>query len=111
MKDLEMNPYVIQMDKFVNSLEKLSQTFLRLEDKQCAVSEESYQKMYDEIRERVCKKCERHVVCREQKILHELLHAVEYYGSELNVEVKRKLQQRCIRAPKFLKAVLDNFHL
>ena len=107
MKDLEMNPYVIQIDKFVNSLEKLSHAFLHLEDKQCTITEESYQKMYDEVRERVCKKCERNVVCREQKILYELLHTVEHYGAELNVEVKRKLQQKCVCAPKFLKAVLD----
>ena len=107
MREVELNPYVIQIDKFVNSLEKLSQTFLHLEDKQCAVSDESYQKMQEDIRERVCKSCERYVVCHEQKILYELLHAVEHYGAELNVEVKRKLQQKCIRAPKFLKTVLD----
>ena len=33
MKELEMNPYVIQIDKFVNSLGKLSRFFLSLEDR------------------------------------------------------------------------------
>lgn len=32
MQDLEMNPYVIQIDKFVNSLGKLSRVFLDLEE-------------------------------------------------------------------------------
>ena len=32
MRELEMNPYVIQIDKFVNSLGKLSRFFLSLED-------------------------------------------------------------------------------
>lgn len=33
MRELEMNPYVIQIDKFVNSLGKLSRFFLSLEDR------------------------------------------------------------------------------
>ncbi len=33
MTELEMNPYVIQIDKFVNSLGKLSRFFLSLEDR------------------------------------------------------------------------------
>ncbi len=33
MKELEMNPYVIQIDKFVNSLGKLSRFFLSLEER------------------------------------------------------------------------------
>ena len=34
MKELEMNPYVIQMDRFVSSLGKLSRVFLDLDRKQ-----------------------------------------------------------------------------
>ena len=33
MKELEMNPYVIQIDKFVSSLDKLSMAFLGLEER------------------------------------------------------------------------------
>lgn len=107
MKELEMNPYVVQIDKFVNSLEKLSQAFLHLEDKQSGITEEAYQGMCEDVRERVCKQCERKSVCREYKMLQELLYTIEHYGAELNVEVKRKIQKKCIHAPQFLRAVLD----
>ena len=57
MKELEMNPYVVQIDKFVNSLEKLSRVFLKLEENKSAITEEEYQEMYDDVRERACKNC------------------------------------------------------
>ncbi len=107
MKELEMNPYVIQMDKFVTSLEKLSHAFLHLEDKHHTITEEVYQYMQEEIKERVCKQCERSSFCREQDMLRELLYTVENYGAELNVEIKRKTQRKCVHAPQFIRAVLD----
>ena len=39
MNDIEMNPYVIQVDKFVQSLEKLSKMFLNLEEKKSMFTE------------------------------------------------------------------------
>ena len=32
-----------------------------------------------------------------------MLSAVDHYGNELNVETKRKLMQRCEKAPRFLR--------
>ncbi len=107
MRELEMNPYVIQMDKFVTSLEKLSHAFLHLEDKHHTITEEIYQGMQEEIKERVCRQCERSSFCREQDMLRELLYTVENYGAELNVEIKRKTQRRCVHAAQFIRAVLD----
>ena len=104
---MEMNPYVIQMDKFVTSLEKLSQVFLRLDHKTSEITEETYQGMKEDVRERVCKNCERLEDCKEQDMLQELLHTIEHYGAEMNVEVKRRTQRRCVCAPQFMEAVLD----
>ena len=107
MKELEMNPYVIQMDRFVNSLEKLSQAFLKLDDKSNEMTEEMYIGMKEDIRERVCKHCERCEECREQDMIEELIHTIEHYGAEMNVEVKRRTQKRCACSPQFIEAVLD----
>jgi stage II sporulation protein E len=41
---------------------------------------------------------------------YEILSAVDNYGNELNTETKRKLQQRCIMAPRFLREMLEAFH-
>ena len=43
MRELEMNPYVVQIDKFVHSLEKLSSAFLSMEDHKSTITEEEYQ--------------------------------------------------------------------
>lgn len=107
MKELGINPYVVQIDKFVTSLEKLSNTFLNLEEKRTSLTEDEYQEMCDDIKERVCKYCERKEVCFAHAMLWEVLHTVENYGAELNIEVKRKMQKKCVHAPQFLKAVLD----
>lgn len=58
MKELEMNPYVVQIDKFVTSLGKLSNVILNLEEKRTILTEEEYQEMCDDVKERVCKHCE-----------------------------------------------------
>ena len=107
MRDLEMNPYVIQIDKFVHSLDKLSKVFLHTEKEELSVTEESLRDMKEEVRDRVCKNCERKRVCAECDKLPELIHTIESYGAELNVETKRKIQKKCNHAPQFLKAVLD----
>lgn len=107
MRELEMNPYVVQIDKFVTSLEKLSNVFLNMEEKRTSLTEEEYQEMSDEVRERVCKQCERKEVCCAHDMLKEILCTVEKYGAELNIEVKRKMQKKCTYAPQFLRAILD----
>lgn len=107
MKELEMNPYVVQMEKFVTSLGKLSNAFLSLEDKRTTFTEEEYQEMCDEVRERACKQCERKEVCFAHGMLQEIIGAIEDYGAELNIEIKRKMQKKCHYAPQFLRAALD----
>ena len=44
-----MNPYVIQIDKFVQSLEKLSQMFLDLEEKKNTFSEEELKNICENV--------------------------------------------------------------
>jgi len=43
-------------------------------------------------------------------MIYEILSAVEKYGVELNVETKRRLQKKCIQAPRFLRETLEEFH-
>lgn len=107
MSELEMNPYVVQIDKFVTSLGKLSDAFLNLEEKRTSFTEEEYQEICDEVRERACKHCERKEVCFAPGMLREVLATIENYGAELNIELKRKMQKKCVRAPKFLRTTID----
>ena len=95
MQELEINPYVVQIDKFVHSLDKLSHAFLRMEEEKNAITEEQYQEIREEVRERTCKACERKKVCHGADMLQEVLCTIEKYGAELNVEVKRKMQKKC----------------
>lgn len=107
MQELKMNPYVVQIDKFVSSLDKLSHAFLRMEENKNVISEEEYQGIRDDVRERVCKGCERKKVCHGADMLQDVLYTIEKYGAELNVETKRKMQKKCMHAPQFLRAVVD----
>ena len=113
MKELEMNPYVIQMDRFVSSLGKLSRVFLELEEKKSFFTEEEIKNMCDSVCVKMCHKCQNVELClgRERQktyeMLWEIFQAVENCGSELNIEVKRKLQKHCVQAPKFLRKALE----
>ncbi len=113
MKDLQMNPYVIQIDKFVNSIEKLSKVFLELEEKKTVFTDAELENMFEQICDRVCRSCGNCEMClgREYRntfeMMTEIFHTVENYGVELNVEVKRKVQKRCAQAPKFVKHALE----
>ena len=115
MQELEMNPYVIQIDKFVNSLDKLSRVFLNLGAGTNQITEEEYRSMCEDIRERTCKNCENKGNCfekgyrRTNDMIREVVCTIENYGAELNVEVKRKIQKQCVQAPQFLKAILDAY--
>lgn len=113
MKELEMNPYVIQIDKFVTSLEKLSKAFLDLEEKKSFFSEEELKRMCGRVCERICQDCGNRDIClgRERAHTYELVwnvfKAVEDCGTELNIEIKRKIQKNCVQAPKFLRIALE----
>lgn len=102
-----MNPYVVQIDKFVSSLNKLSYAFLRMEEDKNVITEEAYQELRDDVKESVCKGCERKKVCHGTDMLQEVICTIEEYGAEMNVETKRKMQKQCIHAPQFLRTVVD----
>lgn len=113
MKELEMNPYVIQIDKFVSSLDKLSKAFLDLEERKSCFSEEQVRGMCDRVCERICHDCGNREIClgRERKntygLIWNVFQAVENWGTELNVEVKRNIQRNCTQAPKFLRKAIE----
>lgn len=113
---MHSSPYVEQIDKFAHSLKKLSSTFLGLEEKRQAFSDEDIESMFAGVRENVCGKCEKCDWCWGENFIHtyqmgyDVLSAVDRYGNELNTETKRRLMQRCIMAPRFLREMLTGFH-
>lgn len=110
-----LNPYVIQMDKFADSLMHLSKTFLTLENYKGTFSKDEIEDMFLKITDKVCEGCEKREWCHGEnrvhtyQMLYEILCTVEEYGAELNVETKRKLQKRCLLAPRFLRETLEVF--
>lgn len=108
-----LNPYVIQMDKFADSMMHLSKTFFTLEGYKGTFSKEEFEEMFQKITEKVCEHCEKKDTCLKEKrvytyqMMYEILCAVEEYGAELNVELKRKMQKQCIFAPRFLRETLE----
>ena len=113
MRELEMNPYVIQIDKFVSSLDKLSKAFLDLDEKKSFFSEEQVLHMCERVCGKICQECGNRDIClgRERSntygLIWSVFQAVENCGSELNVEVKRKIQKNCAQAPKFLRIAME----
>lgn len=110
-----VSPYVVQMEKYVHSVKELSRKFLELEEKQKGLTSEELERMFQEVRSGVCKECEKYEWCWGENFVHtyqlgyEIFSAIENYGNELNVEVKRKLQKCCVKAPRFLRGMLDVF--
>lgn len=114
-KETFINPYVVQMDKFADSLIHLSKTFLTLEDYKGTFSKEEIEEMFLKVTDKVCENCEKRDYCLGEnrvhtyQMLYEILCTVEEFGAELNVELKRSLQKRCIKAPRFLRETLESF--
>ncbi len=114
-KTVFINPYVIQMDKFADSLMHLSRTFFTLEDYKKTLSKEETEKMFQKVTEKVCENCEKKEVCLQDnriityQMMYEILCTAEEFGAELNVELKRKLQKKCLLAPRFLRETLESF--
>lgn len=110
-----MNPYVTQADRFADSLRHLSDTFLKLEGPRERFTTEEIEDMFEKVAGKVCSGCENQKRCLENnrphiyQMVYEILCAVEQYGTELNTEMKRKLQKRCIMAPRFLRETLEVF--
>lgn len=113
---LHTSPYVAQIEKFADSLKQLSHTFLQMEEKKKTFTSEEIDGMFDQVKEKVCCQCEKCAWCWGDNFVHtyqmgyEVLSAVDRYGNELNTETKRKLQQCCIMAPRFLREMLEAFH-
>ena len=107
------NPYVIQVDKFAGSLKKLSDTFSKLEDYRATFTNEENDDIFERVTQKVCRECENREKClgeRRQQTYHmmrEILCAVQDYGAELNVELKRRLMKQCLLAPRFLRETLE----
>lgn len=110
-----LNPYVTQADRFAMSLRHLADTFLKLEGPRERFTTEEINDMFEQVAGKVCASCENRKKCLENnrphvyQMVYELLCVVEEYGTELNVEMKRKLQKRCIMAPRFLRETLEVF--
>lgn len=115
MKNIEMNPYVIQVDRFVQSLEKLSKMFLNLEEKKSTFTEEELINICEMVFQKTCYQCGNREGClgRERRNTYEMLwsvfQAIEDCGTELNVEVKRKVQKGCANSSKLLKVILETY--
>lgn len=114
-KEIFLNPYVIQMDKLADSLGHLSNIFLKLTDYRMTFTKEENEDMFRRVTEKVCENCENREACLGERrlntyhMMYEILCAVEEYGAELNVELKRRLQKQCIMAPRFLRETLETF--
>jgi len=110
-----MNPYVTQAERFAVSLHHLGEKFLKIEETKEQFSEEEISVMCEMVVEKVCKSCEHREICmREERehihqMIREILCAVEIYGIDLNMELKRRLQKECILAPRFLRETLETF--
>ena len=109
------NPYVVQIDRFAKSLKHLSETFLCLESYKKTFTKDEVAEMFDRVSEKVCVHCENRNWCLNENrestclLIYEILCAVEEYGAELNIELKRKLKKKCLNAPRFLREILSVF--
>lgn len=112
-KEMFVNPYVIQMDKFADSMRHLSNRFFVLEGYKRNVSESEIEEMFSQITGKVCGECERKHYCLGEarketyEKVREILQTVEEYGAELNIELKKDLKKRCLKAPRFLRETLE----
>lgn len=114
-RGLFLNPYVIQMDKFADSLKHMSKKFLALESYRGTLSKEELEDMFTKVTGKVCEGCKNRDACLSEnrvqtyQMMHEILCTVEEYGAEINIELKRKLQTKCMHAPRFLRETLETF--
>ena len=112
---LHASPYAVQIEKFADSLTQISHTFMKMEKKKDFFTGEEVDGMFGRVKDGVCQKCEKCAWCWGEDFVHtyqmgyEVLSAVDSYGSELNMEIKRKLAQRCVQAPRYLRRLLNTF--
>ena len=67
---LQGSPYVEQIEKYASSLKQLSHTFLELEAHKEEFSGADIDGMFDRVKERVCKKCEKNAWCWGENFVH-----------------------------------------
>ena len=109
------NLYVARMDRFSESLQHLSQAFLQLETKNDTLTQAQMEDLFLGIHDKVCQNCEKYKWCIGEncilvyQTICEILSAVDEYGTEIPIELKRKLQKKCIRSSGFLKQTLDTY--
>jgi len=114
-QEVMANPYVAQADRFASSLRHLADTFLKMEEAREQFTREETWDMFEQVTDKVCAVCKNREGCLKKdkeevyELVYEILCTVEEYGSGLNVETKRKLQKRCILAPRFLRETLGVF--
>ena len=69
------------------------------------------------VSEKVCAGCEKRDACGREdpqkaaRMVYEIIAAAEEYGAELNIELKRGLQKKCVMAPRFLRETLEVFQM
>lgn len=113
---LHTSPYAAQIDRFADSLKQLSKVFSKIDKKKIYFTEEEIDRMFQNVKNGVCKRCENSASCWEEnfeqtyQMGYEILSAVDRYGNDLNTETKRKLQQNCVSSTQFLKEILEQFH-
>ena len=82
---LHTSPYVTQIEKLADSMKQLTNTFLRMEEKKKAFTEDEVERMFDCVKEKVCGQCEKCSWCwgenfvRTYQMGYEILSAVDRY--------------------------------
>lgn len=114
-KNYVLNPYVEQMEKFGRSLEHLSNTFFRMEGQRGTFTQHEIEEMFSRVSDAVCANCENRKWClgenrvRTYQMVYEILKAADEYGTELNMDIKKRLQKYCVMAPRFLRETMETF--
>lgn len=112
---LNMNPYVGKVEKMVCSIQHLAQVYSEQREPVVRLTKSEIQEMTWEVQKDVCAECKGREGCIQQKnknlypLVYEVTAAIDNYGNELSVEVKRKLQHKCSRSQEFLQKVIGTF--
>lgn len=109
-------PYAMRIGRLADSLEEVSGVFLKLEGQKHTFTKDEIQEMFAKLEERVCANCDHARRCWGEDSVHtyqtgyEVLHAIEEHGPEMNIEMKRRLQKKCVMAAKFQRELSEIFH-
>ena len=93
------------LQTYASSLKQLSHTFLELEAHKEEFSGADIDGMFDRVKERVCKKCEKNAWCWGENFVHtyqmgyDVLSAVDQYGQTVWREAGKGVRFRWIFLP------------